>query len=346
MDKFDSVIKKNILKINNVPPMPRSNQSGYIDFQISFDMFGKFLRERRLIPCNMPICCKVYDETIIKNDEDIKLRYEFLKRICNIKFANIEFILSDCTMPVYNEIMDNINWRQDDVTFLKMPIDREPTNVKDLKLNHARGKVLLPEEKLLWLSDYELIRSKGKIDRKVIEDTDKLKYVVRDFIDKMDRQYDLSKMSTYDKVCLTYHYITDRDKLNIAFASEGAIVGTDGLQHVNRNIDWQSKPYETYVRRRGICEGQARLFRVLLNNWYFEIDAITIDGRCPLGPHTWVGVVIQDKLYYCCTAQKKLFSKTNFVSNLDEIYPQIYPISSLSDESIKNIERHVRSLKR
>lgn len=49
MDRFDNVIKRNILNEEYFQPLPRTNQTGYIDFQILFDNFDEFYRKIRCI---------------------------------------------------------------------------------------------------------------------------------------------------------------------------------------------------------------------------------------------------------------------------------------------------------
>lgn len=349
MDRFDSVIKRNVLEILNVPSLPRSiNQTGYISFQISFDNFDKFLREIKTIDTTKPIKCIIYDEKIVTTDREFLTRYNFLKQIMNMNFLEIRFRLSDSTFPVYNAIMDKLNWKHDDKTFLEMVLDRCPTEIKDLRLEQARGKILLPEEKLLWQSDYVLRQLDGKVDKNVLEDTDKLKYVVRHYVDSLERQYDFSKLTSFDKVYLAYHFIKDTDKLNIRFAYEQTTRDINGVQHLNRSeSNFESKPYGTYIRRRGVCEGQARLMRILLNNWDIELDATTINGHTLHGePHTWVGINIHDKLYYCCLTRGGFMQPMTYIPNNDEYYPIVYPNNSLTKSQIADIEHHVKSLRR
>lgn len=359
MDRYDSVIKKGILNIqvikplpprrnkaqNSIPPLPGRKR---LRFNISFDNFAKYISEiRSSINTSMPVECIIYDEDLISCDDDVLLRVAFLKSIKDLNFREIDFKLSDSTFPLYNTIMDRINWKHGNVSFLEMTVDRNPTEIKDLRLEKAKGKILLPEEKLLWQSDYVLNKLGDRIEPKILEDTDKLKYVIRHYVDGLERHYNFDKLTDFDKVWLTYHFIKDRDKLNIEFAYEQTLYGADGLQHLRRSEEnWESKPYGTYIRRKGVCEGQARLFRVLLNNWDMQVDAITLNGMSPMGPHCWLGTVINNRLYYCCTTQYKLFDKVNFTPNDTEYYPQIYQTSLLDNEDKKSIERHIKSLRR
>ncbi len=348
MDRYSNVIKQGILRAADAPAMPRGKTQGHTSFQISYDMFPSFLREIKQINSSMPIKCIIYDESIIENDNDFKLRYDFIKQIRNMNFLQVEFKLSDSTFPVYNAIMDRLNWQHDDKTLLYMTVDRQPTKIKDLRLLQARGKILLPEEKLLWESDYVLSSLSGKIQPEVLEDTDKLKYVVRHYVDGIERHYDASKLTSFDKVYLAYHYIKDSDKLNIQFASEQTQRDIDGVQRIKRSTTgWESKPYGTYIRRRGVCEGQARLMRVLLNNWDMQMDAVTISGKTNRQEsHTWVGINIHNKLYYCCLTRGGLLQPMPYTVVPSEYYPKIYPCSSLSSEQIASVERHVKSLKK
>ena len=80
-----------------------------------------------------------------------------------------------------------------------------------------------------------------------------------------------------------------------------------------------------------------------------KIDAITLGGMSALGPHCWLGTVIDDKLYYCCTTQHLLFddaARRGFVPDNSEYYPKIYEVSSLSAEDKRKIEGHINSLKK
>lgn len=362
MDKYDNVIRKNVLDMRVATPLPsRRNKiqnattpslpgRKQLFFAISFDNFAKYLDEMKDIDITLPIECVIYDEDIITCDSDVALRLNFLKNLQKLNLKKINFKLSESTFPLYNTIMDRINWKHDDVSFLEMTVDRYPTEIKDLRLERARGKILLSEEKLLWQGDYVLNRIKDRVDPNVLEDTNKLKYVVRHYVDGLERHYDVDKLTDFDKVWLTYHFILDRDKLNIKFADEQAFYGNDGQQHLLRSEEnWESKPYGTYIRRRGVCEGQARLFRILTNNWDMKIDAITLCGMSALGPHCWLGTVIDDKLYYCCTTQHLLFDdavRRGFVPDNSEYYPKIYEVSSLSAEDKRKIEGHIKSLKR
>lgn len=348
MDRYLKVIEKGILRIDNAPSMPRGKVQGYTNFQISSDMFATFLREIKQINSSMPIICTIYDEGVVENDNEFWLRYNFIKQIKSMNFLQVEFKLSDSTFPAYNAIMDKLNWQHDEKTFLYMTVDRHPTKIKDLRLLQARGKILLPEEKLLWESDYVLSSLNGKIKPEVLEDTDKLKYVVRHYVDGIERHYDASKLTSFDKVYLAYHHIKDQDKLNIQFAHEQTQRDIDGVQRLKRSATgWESKPYGTYIKRRGVCEGQARLMRVLLNNWDMQMDAVTIDGKTKKQEsHTWVGINIHNKLYYCCLTRGGLLQPMPYIPDSSEYYPKIYPSSSLSREQIADVERHVKSLKK
>lgn len=41
--------------------------------------------------------------------------------------------------------MYRLNWKHDNVSFLEITVDRYPTEIKDLRLERAKGKLLLPE---------------------------------------------------------------------------------------------------------------------------------------------------------------------------------------------------------
>ena len=60
----------------------------------------------------------------------------------NMNFLEIRFRLSDSTFPVYNAIMDKLNWKHDEITFLDILKTPDPeyalsihndNNIKDLQ---------------------------------------------------------------------------------------------------------------------------------------------------------------------------------------------------------------------
>ena len=269
-------------------------------------------------------------------------------------------ITSNVSGTTRNIIEGIYNDEDSQIVFIDTPGIHKPVNKLGNVMNSKAYTMLGEVDVVLFLLDvtkdfgkgdnFVLNKIKDRVDPNVLEDTNKLKYVVRHYVNGLERHYDVDKLTDFDKVWLTYHFILDRDKLNIKFADDQAFYGNDGQQHLLRSEEnWESKPYGTYIRRRGVCEGQARLFRILTNNWDMKIDAITLGGMSAFGPHCWLGTVIDDKLYYCCTTQHLLFDdavRRGFVPDNSEYYPKIYEVSSLSTEDKRKIEGHIKSLKK
>lgn len=81
MDRYNKVIRKNVLTIQNAAGSPRSNLGAFLSFKISFDNFSKYLNEIKTINTSLPIRCIIYDEGIISSNYDVQLRLNFLKSI-------------------------------------------------------------------------------------------------------------------------------------------------------------------------------------------------------------------------------------------------------------------------
>lgn len=350
-DRFEKAVHKNEYRIDRVPPIPGKQAGGYINIQISFDNFQRFLNEVGKINTNLPIKCTIYDEGLITSRYDLSLRYNFLERLNGIRFADIRFNLSDATLPVYNTFMTELGWRHKDATSLKMTIDRNPLAVKDLRLLDAKGLLLLKEENLVLQEDHVLANLTGKVKPTNLSDAQKLKSAIKRFGETLDRCYYSSFLTDYDKAYLAYHYLFDRDQLGITFATEQTYRDINGVQRLKSSKDqWESKPYGTYAHRRGVCEGQARLMSILLNNREIKVPSTPINGHIPSGEiHTWTGFVIDDKLYQCCTTMRGIFSdldRAGYTPTPDEVYPKVFKHASLTKPEIDKIAAHVKQLKR
>lgn len=347
MDRFEKVITKEKLSLLKRNPLP--NHPAYYDFEMSFDNIDIFINlYANKLNSSILLNVTIHDEIILDNPLEICKRYKVLKILNQLNLLNINFNLSDSTLPIYNMIMDKISWKHEEKTKLYMRIDRNPIYIpgRDLKLDLAKGKIMLPEEKLIWIPDYILTKLNGKVDKKVLEDTDKLKDIVFKYCNYIDNKYNFKYFTDFDKVMFTYDFI----KRNIKFAKEATrTIDNREVLYNTGNLNWVSEPLGTIEHKRGVCEGQARLMCVLLNNYFMGVDAVTINGTCKLGNHAWVGTVINGKLYEICLTMAGAFKnlqQKGYEANQNEIYPLIYPLEDLNDVELSRIKMHIKSLEK
>lgn len=232
-----------------------------------------------------------------------------------------------------------------------MKIDRDPidTEIRQWNLSKAIGKLYISEEKLIWIPDNELNQLYDKIDDKILQEVLKLKEVILFLDTYLKEKYHFKDMNEYEKVLVVYNFINTYIRFPLKYMD---IV--DGKEILKPNHpDYILEPFGTWINKEGLSEGQARLMVSLLNNPIINIDATTIKGETPQGKRTWVGIVIKNKLYQCCTTIKDPFrnlDELGYVINEsmedNQIYPSIYEHAYLSEEEIKKIDKHVKSLRR
>lgn len=346
MDKFSQVITTNKMSIEAVRPLP--NRPSYSKLDISFDRYKDFinwcLSNNNRLPLLLTI---VYDETSILSQEDINLRYQFLKLLNELNFKEISFKLSNSTLPIYNEIMKKLGWKHFDKTKLFITIDRNPKERKDLKLQSAQGRIMLPEESLIWVPSTTISQLQGKVDDDTLKKVIELKEIVFQYYMRLNGLYHIEDFTEFDKVWLAYDFI----KSHISFASEATRMenGRQVLYNPQNKFDWVSEPLGTYKHKRGVCEGQARFMQALLNNQYFKSDTVAINGVCPLGNHVWVGSVVNNQLYQTCLTMAGPFKDLGikgYVPDVSEVYPKIYGTSSLSNQELMQIQSHIKRLRK
>lgn len=356
MDKFDNVVRKNIyeLKFNNSRlPGKVDNKSinqgkNYYILNLSYDNFNKFINDSNN-KIDLPFNINIYDESIIESNEDLKLRINLLNKLNQLNINSINFYFSDSTLYYYNLLMNKIGWKHSDATSIYLSLDRHPVGNKpnDLNLEIAQGKININEEKLLWLSDNTLIKLQGKAEDRIIEDAINLKKVTQEFYAYVNDNYDISRLNEYGKLLIAYEYV--KYVLKINFASGYTTIVNRKQELINPHPSYISEPFGTYKNKEGVCEGQARLISVLLNNQFIEMDTIKIGGKCSMGHHAWVGAVIDNKLFECCPTIKGPFrdlSRNGYIINEEEIYPKIYRRSYLTDNQINQVRNHVNQLKK
>jgi len=357
MDKFDSIVKRNIYKFkksdSRLPGRVDINSinlgKNYYTLNLSYDNFDKFILENSNKKIDLAFNANIYDESIIENKKDLNIRMNLLKTLNELNINSINFYFSDNTLYYYNLLMNEINWKHSDTTLINLSLDRHPVGKKpnDLNLELAKGKLKINEEKLLWLSDNTLIKLRGKVEDRIIKDAYNLKNVSLEFYEYVDNNYDISNLLQYDKLLIAYEYV--KNVLKVEFARKYTTIINGKQELINPHPSYISEPFGTYKTKEGVCEGQARLISVLLNNHFMKMDATTIGGKCNLGSHAWVGVVIDDKLFECCPTMKGPFkdlSKSGYIPNDEENYFKIYRRSYLTEKQINEVQNHVKTLKK
>ena len=269
------------------------------------------------------------------------------EKINELNFKKISFRLSDSTMPIYNAIMEKIGWKHSDKTELFMSIDRNPKERKDLRLQSAQGKIMMPEESLIWIPATIIHKLEGKVDEETLKKAIKLKEIVFQYYARLNSLYHTEDFTEFDKIWLAYDFI----KRHISFANEATRYenGRQVLYNPNNRYDFVSEPLGTYQHKKGVCEGQARFMQALLNNQYFKSDTVAINGVCPLGNHVWVGSVVNNQLYQTCLTMAGPFKDLGikgYVPDVSEVYPKIYGTSSLSNQELMQIQSHIKRLRK
>ncbi len=345
MDKYREAVRKGVNRLEFTGKRLAGNGLSknlgktYCNLKLSSDKFYAFMDVFRTSNIELPINAIIYDES---ENIDINKICKIINFLNKTNIENIEFNLSDVALCNYNKIMSEINWEHSDKTFIRLTIDRQPTKrkINDLNIELAQGRLMIPEEKLLWFSNNTLNKLQGKVENGLIYRAKKLKEVINIYENDLEKYYNINNISDYDKVYIAYDYV--KRILGIKFASSYVQTENGKQSLINPHPYYISEPLGTYLKKEGVCEGQARLIRTLLNNPDFRVDATTINGVCPLGPHAWVGIVIDDKLFGCCPTMLGPFANLqNYIPNEGDIYSKIYKRYHLDREEIEKIKKKV-----
>lgn len=322
-----------------------ANPNNYLKLKLSRDKFRTFNSNIGNNIINDEIIATIYDEGTIRNHYDVLEIQHLLKKLNKQNFKNIKFILSNETLPIYNHIMNSINWRHGQKTTITMKIDHSPISgeIRNWNLSEAVGKIELPEEKLIWVPDIDLNRINGQINKEKLEETKKLKNLILYIDDYLRKTYHTEYMTDFEKVLAIYNYIN----MNICYQT---IMTKNKLSN---NPDIISTPYTVWKYKENNSEQLARLITILLNNPLIKIDATTITDNQDNQKQTWVGIVIKNKLYsYFPNIQEPFKNFEEIGYNLTEecisnqIYPAIHKYHYLSEIEIKSIKNKLKKLKK
>lgn len=345
-DRYSKVVLKGIFEWKNVENSDSNSLvNTYTNLTMSQDKFSLFLSFYDEFKNNdYPLKITIIDLEFTKDIDEIII-YKTLKLINELDnfILNVDLILSDDKIKIYNNIMNKMGWFYYKDTNIYMYIDRNPLlNKENMNLELAMGNIMFPEEKLIWFSDNTLRLIKKRIGEDKYLRVIKLKEIGYEFHKIMKNNYDIYELNDFDKMYITYNFI----KKNIRYAKEFVSFSNDGKCYLIKDTpEFISEPYGTFINQSGVCEGQARLMTTLLNNEYMLVDATTIYGMCEYGYHAWVGMVSNGKLYQCCPTLNGPFlrlSEYGYIPDEFNIYPRIYEEDSLSKGQIEKIKHKVK----
>ena len=333
MDRFEKGIIKNIKsKTKGLP--------GHGDmYKISYDMFYSFNPGELLGVEDITI----YDEDSIIDLSKQSLIYRIMNLINNCKsIKQLNLNLSNATLYEYIEAINRIQLRSDLKIDFYRTINRNPLYKGEVKsnLDKCKGRLHIYPEDLIMESDVVLRKLNSIVDDEVLYETDKLKDVVRNVMDYLGSKYDTLKMHPLGKTALVYNYVTN----SIRFPNNPTESnGCGGAIVINSE---HSRAYPTFINKEGVCEGQARLTKALLNNYDMNIETVVLNGHSGSIGHAWIGVINKDVLYQVCLTGRKLYTRNGYILNDNQLYPTCFPMRYLDENMSQKIKEEVKLYRR
>lgn len=350
-DLFEKVVRRNVLQVG----MKQKKQTSklispeVICITISADKFPVFIESLgvRDVSLKYPISIDVIDEGPL-DYEDFFTKETFVGVLNRLPLESVRFHLSDEQFGIYSVIMQKENWSHEDITDMYLTIDRNPLSVeakKKMEIEECKGKIHIPDEKLIWFPGKSLIGARSSIGSAKIAEIEALKKVVSDYANRVNDEYDMRYMDEYALTQVSYDYIRN----NVRFPSELVYVEEDGTQKLKPGSPtYIFSSYGTYKNREGVCSGQTKLMQALLSNKFFNIDSTPLIGYCPQGRQEWLGVVIDGKMFQCCPTLNGPFApvkKLGYVVDEDDIYSRVYPTAYLTEEDRLKLKSTVNRLR-
>lgn len=344
--EYTDFTSKNIYKFEKkLIPISEKRNTAKITVEISRDKFERFYSVIEARPTNIPMEIIIYDEG--KNNSlnyKVTLLY-LLKTLNNLNISSIKFILSDSTLPIYTDYMSILGWKHYNKSEFDIKVLYNPIST----ITKTLAKKDLKEEELIWYSKEVLESLVKDIKEEILKNALNLQKIAMYFYQYLNETYYLEEMNEFDKVYLIYNQIRTHIRIPRQYVD---IV--DGIEVLKPNCNYPNdilEPFGTWDNKEGTYEGKARLMTIFLNNPYINIKATTIYGKNPQGKYTWVGVIINNKLYQCCTSIIGPFR------NLEDFGYEIdnetlkkhvdifnYEKSFLSEKEIKCIQYKIRKL--
>lgn len=338
-DKFKNIIKSNLLDIR-IKGCQKEDK--YVDITASYDRMEDLLHY--IIGQNIliPLKISLYDEKSLYSQKDYLTIQRFLVLLNRFNIKEMRFNLSDTAFPIYSALMKSINWVHGKNTIMNLSINRDPLNKKkrNLMLLSSPGQLLLPEELLIWQSIDVLEKLNGKVDENVLKDSIIIKKYIEKFYEIIKSRYKIEQFTEFDKVMIISKFI--KRYFNRTKDESDKIV----VEAEQRTID---SPGEIIKSKTGSILGCSRLMAMLLNNELFRTNAFIVRGKLENNPHIWVGIVIDDFIYWCCSTYLRPFfdlNDNNCILDNAELLSKIYNFDSFNDARYKSEEKKVLSLLR
>lgn len=374
MDIYQNVLNRDLYQICEVDEAERVTMDSDIEYryffqlgtmrpdilpiEVSFDYFEDCINSDA---CNIPdqlLHIKIYDEAIVTTREEAMLRYQMLKYLNKQKNAYFSFYLSDSTMPAYIAFMESLNWKWNNKSRLVLNLDRNYTS-GDIPIEKARCKLDISPEKLICFSDQKLHLIRGKVSGVVLDDALELKKFIKQYLNELHDKYNVDQLTDFDKAYIAYHYLFDKKiqnnvaltPLSIEYADDRVRYSKKGSTKLRPSESrWESRALGTLEHKKGVCSGQAKLFRSLICNPEMGVTAENILGTVSNGGiHCWCEFVADGKSYSCCTTGGGIFNNLyarGYEPYDYQYFPFIYQHGSLNTIEQNKVARHVRSLKR
>lgn len=346
MKAFTNFASEKIYKFEkNIIPISEKRNTAKISVEISRDNFKKFYSYIEERPTNIPMEIIIYDEGINDSLSYRETLLYLIKTLNDLNISSINLILSDSTLPIYTNYMNIFGWKHNNKTKIDIKVCYDPTS----KVTKSLTKEKLTEENLIWNSKKALENMGRDIDENILKDTLKLQEIIIYIDNYLKETYYMDEMNEFDKVYLIYKLI--RTFIRIPNQYVDIVDGIEVLKPNHPN--YILEPYGTWDNKEGTYEGKSRLMTILLNNPYMKINATTIYGNNSQGKYAWVGVIINNKLYQCCTSRigpfrnlEDLGYKIDWESLKKQIDVSDYEKAFLSEKEIKGIVKKVKSLRR
>ena len=96
----------------------------------------------------------------------------------------------------------------------------------------------------------------------------------------------IKKANIKEKSLFAYNWCCRNIKYDISATN------SDGtLKHDRKD---SQDPIITFDKRMGVCEGRARLLKLLLNNYYMKVSCFLVKGMSSRLQHTWNEIILED----------------------------------------------------
>jgi hypothetical protein len=123
---FEEILEKD-LSLSGDTNIEEPNKK-HLKLELSGDYIGTFCYLLKNQSINQEIVATIYDEEYICNEYTNKQRKQLIKKLNTLPIKQIRFILSNETLPIYNELMLKENWQHKNKTTVTMTLDYEPKN--------------------------------------------------------------------------------------------------------------------------------------------------------------------------------------------------------------------------